>query len=506
MTAQFVDNNLISPGRKKAALMQAIGGYINTGIVIVQGLLLIPLYLKFLGMHTYGLWLASGGILGMMGLINFGVGSLLIQRVARCYGQRDFQGAGAYFVNGLYLYLGIAVLFGGIALIIAQWLPQILDLDSEFAGLLQDCFRLAALALALAIINECLRSLAQALLRPLLPAVAMALGRILGISITVWLLFRDFGLWAIPIGSLVTEVFVLALNLLGSLFLLNRLKPGFGLDRKIIREYFHTGPALLVARVGTALSHDAEPFLITMGLGPEVTAVYAVIRRAGDIAFRLYSVLVASVMGSFSHLVGSGEQERISRIAESLLILGFFLSVVGFSTYVGANEWFVSLWVGEEYLIDQNVILLIGVGFLFYCNRGLIGRLLYGFGDFNYTSMAIMLEGVCRIVLLLSLMSYVGIVGVPLAFALASFAGIVVLGRRLKQRVSLSLGRSSVVRLVSAACLVFLVGLTFSAQFDGASSWIEFCLFLVLLLASTGVTFMLMNYSQIRETYRKIVY
>jgi O-antigen/teichoic acid export membrane protein len=44
--------------------VQAVGGYLNTTILIVQGLLLVPLYLRFLGPHDYGLWLASGGCSG----------------------------------------------------------------------------------------------------------------------------------------------------------------------------------------------------------------------------------------------------------------------------------------------------------------------------------------------------------------------------------------------------------------------------------------------------------
>ena len=99
-----------TPSRKRATILQALGGYVNTGIIILQGLLLMPLYIRYLGADTYGLWLASGGILGMLGLINFGISSMLVQRIASAYGKNDLDQAGAYFISGMVVYLSIFLL------------------------------------------------------------------------------------------------------------------------------------------------------------------------------------------------------------------------------------------------------------------------------------------------------------------------------------------------------------------------------------------------------------
>ncbi|MDQ6988073.1 MAG: hypothetical protein Q9M25_09745, partial [Mariprofundaceae bacterium] len=130
-----------APSRKRATISLTIGGYANTGISILHGFLLIPLYLYYLGANLYGFWLASGGMLGMLALANFGVSSMLIQRVAQAYGKNNNQQAGAYFINGVVVYLGICglyLLLGGTA---SFFLPAILHVEGEQAILLQDCFR-----------------------------------------------------------------------------------------------------------------------------------------------------------------------------------------------------------------------------------------------------------------------------------------------------------------------------------------------------------------------------
>ena len=102
-------NDLPFPGHKRATVLLALGSYANTVITIIQGLVLVPLYLYYLGPELYGLWLASGGMLGMLWLMNFGIGSLLTQRVGRAYGRSDFSNLGAYFINGMAVYLLICI-------------------------------------------------------------------------------------------------------------------------------------------------------------------------------------------------------------------------------------------------------------------------------------------------------------------------------------------------------------------------------------------------------------
>ncbi|RMG91502.1 MAG: hypothetical protein D6706_18160, partial [Chloroflexi bacterium] len=294
-----------APSRKRATVIQAVGGYANTGIAVVQGLLLIPLYLHYIGAHMYGLWLASGGMLGMLGMVNFGISSMLIQRIANAYGKQDLARAGAYFINGMSVYIGICLLLGLIGWVISLWLPQILHVKDADAGLLEACFQLAVAAMAIGIFNECLRSIGQALLRPVVPIAGMIVGRILGVGVTIWLLVDGFGLWAIPTGTLVAEGLIFVVNLLNAISLVSALGSKIKLEWAIIREYLRTSPALFMATVGNTVSQQSEPVLITMLTSPEMTTVYMVTRRAADIVFQSLSVIYGSVLSSLSHLVGT---------------------------------------------------------------------------------------------------------------------------------------------------------------------------------------------------------
>lgn len=489
----------LSPNRKQATALQAIGGYINTAITVIQGLMLAPLYLKFIGGHMYGLWLASGSILGMLGLVNYGVNALFIQRISNAYGQQKLSEAGNYFINGLYIYLCISFLYALIASIVWIWLPDILRLSDDDAKLIQRCFAVALVAMTISILNECFRSFAQALLLPLIPTIIVALGRIAGVIVIIWMLFDNMGLWSIPIGTLITECFIFILSLLYALNLLKKLSPKIHFDKSIMKDYLHTSPALFAARAGTIFSQESDPLIITLCIGPEITTAYILTRRAADIVFSLLSVITGSTVGSFSHLVGNGDIDRICKIAAQILTLSFCIGAIGFATYVGANQFFVTLWVGKNMLIDSNSILFIGIGFLAYTMRSLVSRLLYGLTDFNYTSLAILFEGLARIALAVTLINLFGVIGVPIAFMFCCLTTSLILSWRLKSKLNIFIKKTDGLRLGLAAMSILFFNTSLTYFNLEANSWASFIIATLLLLIANSILIALFYRAQCLE-------
>jgi len=493
-----------APSRRRSTLLLAAGGYVNTAIVIVQGLLLMPLYLHYIGAHTYGLWLASGGMLAMLGLVNFGVGSMVIQRVASSYGNQDMAKAGIYFINGVVVYLGICLLVSMLGWLISIWLPNILKLSESEGVLIQQCFLLALAGMVVAVFNECLRGFSQALLRPVVPMAAMALGRTFGIVLSVWMLFDDFGLWAIPAGTVLSEVIILMVNVCYSSVLFRMLDAEIKVDKKVLKEYMHTSPALLGARAGQTLSQESEPLLITMFLAPEITAIYMITRKAADMVFLLLSVIYGSSHSSFSHLVGERDHEKTKNMALKLVLLVFVTSVVGFATYAGANQAFVSVWVGKDFVLDQSVILLLGMGFFVRALRGMIWQILNGLGEFVYSSGVIIAEGLIRIGLAVSALSMVGVIGIPFALLISCFFSFVLLALKLQAKLTMKIDLMFMFKAIVSFLILFGISAIMPVFFTGFEMWTSFALFVAVLFSFLVLSFGLINFKMCMTYSRKV--
>jgi O-antigen/teichoic acid export membrane protein len=483
--------------RKRATALLVIGGYINTGILIIQGLLLVPLYLHFIGAHLYGLWMASGGILGMLGVLNFGMGNLLVQRVANAYGQQNLPKSGAYFINGMLVYLGIATIFVLTGMLFSFNLTALLHVPASNQEILMQCFQLAALATGIGLLNECLRGFAQALLRPVFSMVAIALSRILGIAITTILLFNDASLWAIPVGMLLTEILILMAGLMQTVTLFRELRAKVSIDSGIIKEFFHVGGALFMARLGHALSKESDPLLITLFLRPEVTTAYMLTRKAADILFQILSIIYGSTHAAFSNLAGQGNDAKTGIVAIKLLSIIFILGLIGFVSYVGMNYSFVSLWVGKAFALDQQIILFIGLAFFISSLRNMVLQILNGFGEYHHTSLIIVLEGVGKVVLASLLLGFFGVISVPLSMVMASVIAIVFLGIKLKDRVQLKFTHHNFSKAILLVLILF--GLAEIVAYSYASpSWLMFVSVAGIFVLVTSIICALLNWTAFR--------
>lgn len=480
--------------------MLTVGGYANTGISVVQGLLLIPLYLHYIGAHMYGVWLASGGVLGLLSLMNFGVSTMLIQRVAHAYGNRDLGMALKYFSGGLVVYLAICLFFGAIGWGLSYWVPEIFDVETDLSALLIGCFQLAIVGMLLAIINECLRSFGQAVLRPLVSTLSMAAGGAIGIVVTAWMLMHEYGLWAIPAGTVVAESIICLLTLFHSTLLVREFGGTMRVERGVLGEYLRTAPALLMSRVGNTASLQAEPVMITMLISPEVTAAYMVTRKAADMVFQAVSVIFGSVHSSFSHLIGEEQgSAKVADIARKVMFTVFSLSLMGCALYVAENHAFVTLWVGPEMVLEQWVILLVGVGFFIRSIRALYWQMLNGFGDFVFLSKVVLMEGLLKLLFMALLLSLLGIEGVAYAIIVSCLVSLLVFGNRLNtffpQEVRAGVGR----RHMLIATGYFVLAAMAANMWDASASWWQFALQLCSVSGVLLVTYVAANWQSCRR-------
>jgi O-antigen/teichoic acid export membrane protein len=408
------------PKRRQAAMVHLIGGYFNIGLTILQGFLLVPLYLHYLGPRLYGLWLASGGVLAWLAVLDMGLGSLMIQRTSRSYGQKDAGEVGLYFFNGLLLQCGFMALLVGGAALLASWLPVWFKATAAEAPPLQWCFLLAAVSVAMSILNNGAASLSQSLQRPLFMIIATAACTLVGLLATILFLWIGLGLWAIPGGLLTRNVPLLTGNLLYSLWLVNRAGGRLRYDKAIMADMLKLSPALFTSKFGSGLVGQIEPVLIASMIRPELAAAFAITKRAGDVIKLLLDRVAGAVFPGFSHLYARGEKDKAADVAGQVMTLVFSAGLVCLGAYIAGNASFVRLWVGDAHFVGQGVTILIAVSIFMIITNNLLSYLLGATGDISRPALLIFAEAVLRVVLMLLLLPSLGLVGLPVAMIIST--------------------------------------------------------------------------------------
>ncbi len=447
------------------------GGYLGTAINIAQGFLLVPLFIGYIGTEEYGFWLASGGIIGVLTVLNFGFSNIFIQRIASSYGRGDFLNIAKYFSNGIAVYLIVALTFIIIGLLISNFLDSFIairELD-KFSS----CFQLAVFAAGISIVNECLRGFAQSILRPIFSICYVIFFRVFGIIVTVYLLFHGFGLWSIPVGMFIAELLILICGVLQSYYFFRTLYLKFKLDKVIILEYLKKSSAISLATLGAALSRESDPILITYLLGPEMTVIFMVARKVSDIVSQSLSAFYGATYSSFSHLVGEGDYKKIKSVALRISLLVSLLGFIGFFNFIVMSNSFVSLWIGKKYILDAYTLMAIGVGCFTLNLKNLLAQLLNSFGLFKYTSYVILFDGIAKIILGYILINWLGLLGMPLALTIVGIASVIILLMQLKTKIDLELKTTKFMRVFLVALMFLSIAGYLSSQVD-VNAWNSF--------------------------------
>lgn len=412
--------SLDAPSRRKTVKILTVGNYSVMIIDIIQGLAFVPLYLNYIGERLYGLWLGTGGILAVLAFLDMGMASLTIQRVSREYGLKNFDGVSKYFSGGLLINTGFMSLLLISGLILSYWLGRFFPNTSMSENvLLTQAFQIALIALILSLFNNTIEGTLNALQKPLMGKVFQLMGAIIGIIAVYVLLLGDNPLLAIPIGMLIRSAISLLPNIvyLGILFTKNAI-PLFKYDKLTIQDYIKLTPNLMFSKFGTSLVSNIEPTLINIFISPEVAVYFSVTKKAGGLIRTVLDRIGGVIYPSMAHLFVDKGRRSFSDFFIKLLNYLLPVVLVMFLLYILFNKSFVSIWVGELNYLGDLMTILIGFSLLTSYLSNLLSYLLSTTGEIKFSSNAVFIESITKVILLYLSLMYFGVIGIPIAIGI----------------------------------------------------------------------------------------
>jgi O-antigen/teichoic acid export membrane protein len=410
--------------RRKGTIALAASSYVLVGLHLVQGVLLVPLYLRFVGELLYGAWLATGNIIAYLGLLDLGLNSVIIQKVAEAYGARDLPRLRRYLGSGLGVALVLSMLPALMGWAGGGQLPRIIPIPAGEEGTLKLAFIVAGVSTSLMLGAYAAGGVLCAFQRQLVHGLLVVGSTALGLLATVGLLFRGYGLLAIPLGSLLQSSLCLAGELAACWFFKRRLLGPARLrwEWATVRELLQPAVTLFLARGGSTLVRQSDNLLIALVLDARAVLIYALTKRAFEALAMLAGHFVGAFVPALAHLFGEVRDRLAVRgLTGTLLHVTGVLGLVLMGGYVVLNQAFMALWVGPELYAGDLVTLLIGFyGFLYVLSLAFY-HIIFAQGRLYLVALANGSEALLRIALVLALLHFLGLPGAALG-ALGSLA------------------------------------------------------------------------------------
>lgn len=392
---------------------------ILNGLNIVRGLVLVPLYLHYVGEGLYGAWLASGSIVAYLGLCDCGLNSVIIQKVGEAYGAGDSPRLARYLGSGLLTVVLLSPLPALAGMVCAPHLPYLLGVSADLAQTLVAAFILASCAVSLMIVGHALGGIVCALQRQLLHGLIWIGASVIGLLLTVILLITGYGLMALAWGILIQSGLVLLVE--GAVFwrLQKQILTGSSLAPTWggVVELMKPSVTMFMAQGGATLAGQSDNLLIGMYLGSRAVLVYDLSKRAFNLLMALRGHMISAFGPALAHFFGElrGEKAKARGLAETLIHFSVVTSLVLIGGYLILDRSFVGLWVGSTFYAGDLVVILIGTyGFLSAQTLPLY-QIVFGRGQFYTAALATGTEGVLRVLLLVVLLRWLGLPGAALA-------------------------------------------------------------------------------------------
>lgn len=414
--------NTKKTSRKRSVKILAIGAYAVLLLDVIQGIVFVPLYLNYIGEKLYGLWLGTGGLIGVLGFLDLGIATLTIQRVSREYGAKKMDGVSKYFFGGFLINTMFMLILAIFGFVLSFWIGGLFSGTTESdSEILTSAFRVALFALIISLFNNTIQGTLNALQKPLAGKIFEFAGALFGIVTIYLMLLGENSLMAIPVGMLVRSSVAFFPNLiyLISVFVKNKIKL-FSYDKEIVKDYIKLTPNLFLSKFGTSLVANIEPTLINLFLTPQIAVYFTVTKKAGSVIRTILDRIGGILYPSIAHMFGEANKKYFSDTVLKINRMLFPLTLVLFLSYSILNESFVTIWVGSENYLGDVMTILISISLLtsFYSN--IFGYLLSTTGEIKFTNNVVFLESISKIVLLLIGLAFFGVYGLPIAIIFSS--------------------------------------------------------------------------------------
>lgn len=449
-----------SGSRPKGAITNAAWNTFGTICAIVTSFLTAPILIRYLGTSQYGIFLLIGSILGLLGIMNFGMGEATLRYVARYYGEGDSAGVNRVFGSTLSFYVVIASIATLILLIGAPTVVTWLNIPPSQYELVGRLVRIAALVFSLGIITSAFAVIPSALQR-------YDISTRVGIGITtvrsvgyIGLPILGFGLiellqWELMLGftSLFVRVLV-AWRLLPDL----RLLPSFSFHG--LREIVGYSIFSFLTWTFHTMHRESGKLMLGRAMG---MAPVAFLGTPDSIAQRIHMVVSSGSEALIPRFSANRDLKADEKLFWSATWSALALSLILLIPFCVLVPDFLKLWINVDFARESGIAgRVLGVYLVWQGAFAPVAAYFRGTDRPWFVTVVILLSLIITVLMSLYLIPRYGVEGAAYAYlagSAAPFLGVVVGGIYAFGRSSLPVLLQTVGIPATAGSVAFMAGL-----------------------------------------------
>ena len=403
-------------GRTERAGLAAVFAYLQFGLSIAVGVALVPFVLHHVGVRLYGYWLASGEVLAYAAMADLGVMGVVPWLIAEADGRDDRQGIRRLMSTGFCAAIVVAVIYAILVLVLWRIAPGVLKLEpadrAAIAGPLTLIAAVTAIVMPARVFGTVLLGLQDVKFYGILSTTNWAIDLV----ITVTLLLKGYGLYALALGAAVPSVLGVVVAFARVRIIAPDLMSGWPRPSwDEVARLFREGFGAWLGAWGWRLSAATDAIVLASLGNPVAITVLAMTAKLGQMLTQMSWVPGDSSLVGLAQLSGEQRPDRMREAAAAVFRVHLALATAGMCVVLAANGAFVRGWVGGHlfggWRVNAILATLIVVGTVTHGVSTIASVL----GRRMHVGVATLVGGAVQVALALLLSRRFGVIGVPLA-------------------------------------------------------------------------------------------
>lgn len=338
--------------RKKNAVWTLFFQYASLFIAFIKGLLLVPLYLKFIDYELYGYWLTLSGILTWMFILDPGFADVVRQRAARAFGDNSHKQLGSICASGMFLNAILFFLIIAIGFLGASLLPKLLHIDNQgYAQKITYAFQVSMLGNGLLVLGFAFSAISTALQRGKACGIITVISNLVSLLVLVICLFNGLGVDALAYGILCFGIMQALGHGAYALLSLMQTQVSLQLNWTTCWDVCKASSVNFYGKSAKSLSEGIDRFFIVRVLGPDAVVGFELTRRAPSFGRMIVGRLGNALASPISHLQGEGDMDKVRHYGQLALQVLFWLVALLAAGFIALNEMFMQLWIGPGHYL-----------------------------------------------------------------------------------------------------------------------------------------------------------
>jgi O-antigen/teichoic acid export membrane protein len=397
---------------------------VSKGIPVLVNILCVPIVIRHLGAESFGAWITITTTLTMLLVLDLGVANSLTNFISEAYARSDHEQASRYTTTALALMMGISMAIGVLAWGAWPYIRWDWIFNITHSAKAADVSTAVAVAMAVFLLDLPARLAAKVLGGYQELAVAnlfSVIGNLASLIATVMLVYANAQLPALVAG---TSGPVVAADILCSLWLLWIHKPWLRprvshLSRHAVGRMLSLGGNLFILQVSGLLVFDSDNLIIAHYMGPAEVAPYSTAWRLASGATAVYSLMFPALWPAFCDAFVRSDIAWARKTFWRVLWISMLAALFFASVLAVWGRWVIRVWATSAAVPGETLMLLMCIWVIVSTFMNNTVTVLLASGEIRLLSWLSLTVGLLNVGLSISLVKYIGAVGVILGTILS---------------------------------------------------------------------------------------